>query len=233
VTVDWCCPDAVDAFRFVNQTLIDLGLATASIGDRAIRMCDSCRGNRPASRRCLGWALELRDSTILHLGPLEEPKGRLVRIEVGGFFDFRRASPGGWVDSPLKSSSASVRVIDASDDTPIVRHHVDLAAVGQPGPVWHYQAADLGGGRLDVPRLPCAPLELMLLVELLLYNFAWEDWNSLRGTNPWRDWIKRSEALILPSWQVRLELYKTLGESIDSWLAAQCNVIGEWNPRSA
>jgi hypothetical protein len=233
---EWSCIEAAECVSYVSEELASRGLISGWVSgeevDSILTRCSSCRGRKPSVKKCRGWCLNFTEAKTLQFIPLDNGKGSLVQLAVRGFFDFRRKNPG--VDSrdPLAGCSAMVTISDAMSGQLLIRHHVDLANQKQHGSVWHYQVEDLiANSRLDRPRIPALPIDFILFIELLLYNFANQSWGELRRTNPWRDWVKRSETLVLAAYAKRLELYRGQEAVADSWLAAQCNETSGWNPR--
>lgn len=140
----------------------------------------------------------------------------------------------------MRECTLAIELLEVRTGRAITRQHLDLANNGssnlpQHGPVWHLQLGganvDLGLGRLDVPRWPSAPLDFMLLVDLVLFTFWFDIWKSLSHQANWRRWVKRSEALVLGHYHDWMNSYWTYPERYPSWLAAQCNQTSGWNPR--
>ena len=204
----------------------------------AFKKCPSCRKSRRRRNKCLGWHLRLEGRTAIEFRDFEV-NGRRVFARVEGVFSTERSdsdrSLDGWRLQPCSISTCAIDVRILSNKKSVERHHHDLANPAQPGPVWHLQ---LGGARardrwLDIPRWPMAPMDPVLVIELAVYSFFNDTWKDLRSSNPWRTIIKRTEALLLPHYHDRLHKYLTQGTGIDSWLAHQCNIEGDWNLRPA
>ena len=199
----------------------------------AFTRCASCRGRRT---RCAGWRLSLTEATTIEFRTFEV-KGRHVYARISGTFSTQRSHPArgldNWRSQPCGISTCAIEILELPDSMLVERHHHDLAWSGQPGPVWHLQ---LGGASTDnrwlnVPRWPSAPMDPVLVIELAVYSFYNDNWNELRSSNPWRRIIKRSEDLLLPHYGERLQAYRSQADRADSWLAYQCNVKSDWNPR--
>ncbi len=145
----------------------------------------------------------------------------------------------GWQRAPVADATFPIELRKIANDELCARHHLDLANLDQPGPVWHLQLGGLAAGVqrhkelewLDVPRWPALPMDMILVLELAIYNFRNSDWLELRKTNPWRDIVKRSEQLMHRRYLERLKEYWDRQEAGDSWLAYQCNQTSDWNLR--
>lgn len=200
---------------------------------RAFTKCLSCRKSR---RKCLGWDLSLKDDTAIEFRDFEIRRRRVfARLE--GVFSTVRSRPSrrldDWNSQPCGASSCAIVVLELANGGVIARHHHDLANQGQHGPVWHLQ---MGGGstsnhQFDIPRWPAVPMDPVLVIELAVYSFFRETWESLRSSNPWRHIIRRSEGLLLPHYYTRLREYCDGSPDAHSWLEYQCNVTGSWDPR--
>lgn len=242
----WTCHEAQQCILSINDTLREHDLLDSFIYEGQIhtilRTCSQCRSGSTNPRRCTGWKLEFRELSALRFVPVEIKEGHTVRVSVEGKFDFTRPSGGRfdrvWVPMPMRTSVSSIVVEELAGDL-ITRQHIDMANVGQPGPVWHLQLGGRPGLRrerpeyewLDVPRWPAHPLDFTLTVELAVFSFWWDKWNHLKDTNPWGLWIKRSEYLVLSHYFQRMQEYLARPSSLKSWLAFQCNQISGWNPR--
>lgn len=240
----WTCDTAEESVSVIDNVLRQHGLIeTFVFRDEAkaiLTKCQSCRSGRSSSRRCRGWRLAFRGRTALRFIPVEV-EGRWVQVSVEGWFNFERSAERvttAWVEAPMRESVSTI-IVENLDGSLITRQHVDLANVGQRGPVWHLQLGGLpGGGRerpeyewLDLPRWPMQPLDFMLTVELVVFSFWWGKWNTLKLTNPWHMWVKRSEYLVLSHYYEYMKNYWNRHSSLESWLAMQCNQTGGWNPR--
>jgi hypothetical protein len=243
MTSRWSCLDAAECALFVSDTLKDSGLVESwlypdSTG-RVLTRCEPCNARNPNPRRCVGWEMSLRDHPLLFLP--RELEATTVQIECDGIFDFRRqrfGSPTEWEATPFGQCSASVTIRSLASDDAVGRMHLDLANTGQYGPVWHVQ---VGGARgsLKTPyyreaegfRWPAAPLDFLLLVELVLFNFYWSTWRAISETATWQEWITRSEDLSLTHYWDHIKTYRHARSRYASWLAAQCNLTSGWDPR--
>lgn len=242
MTWHWSCLAAAECAVFVNETLRSQGLVDAWIypesAGRVLTRCEPCNSRHPNPRRCLGWALNLREK------PLEFLPRKLgdltVQVVCSGFFDFRRlraARDTQMEAAPFRECSASV-TIQSLTSADLSRTHLDLANREQYGPVWHLQ---LGGGRgtlarpyekeVEALRWPAAPMDFLLFVEVVLFNFYWSSWRELSDTAVWQEWIRRSEDLSLTHYWDHSASYRDRRSSYPSWLAAQCNRTSAWDPR--
>jgi hypothetical protein len=88
------------------------------------------------------------------------------------------------------------------------RCHFDLANPGQSGPKYHLQC---GGepredelcwfpGILDLPRLACPPMDLILTCQLIAANFYWEEYGNFREDPEWVNTLRRSEKHLLKNY---------------------------------
>jgi hypothetical protein len=240
----WNCGEAAECLTFVARELARRGLITGWVGadDVAsiLRRCRPCTRRRNPNQ-CMGWELDFGDSKPLRFTPVNL-KEREISVTVTGRFSFQRTHRDRWEDwkrQPMRECNLAIFLRDVRDNKPLTRQHLELASNDgsslQHGPVWHLQ---LGGvplkgvlGRLEVPRWPSAPLDFMLLVDLVLFTFWFDHWKELRRQASWRRWVKRSEVLVLGHYHEWMNSYWTNPERHDSWLAAQCNQTSGWNPR--
>lgn len=144
-----------------------------------------------------------------------------------------------WQLAPAGKATYAIELRKAVDDVLCARQHLDLANPDQHGSVWHLQLGGLATGGLrhkelewlDVPRWPALPMDMILVLELVIYNFHNEDWLELRRMNPWRRIVKNSELLMHRCYFERFREYCNRREADDSWLAYQCNRTSSWKPR--
>jgi hypothetical protein len=238
----WSCAWARTVVASTGSLLQQFGVAKPWIPPESVgtvlTACASCRGSGNV-RACHGWRLQFGGPTALRLLPVDVG-GRLVEVVLDGVFDYTASAPrrNDWA-APLRECTAAVRILAAGTDYLLARQHVDLANAGQPGPVWHLQSGGVPGfgapkGELTwlkVPRWPVPPVDFVLVVELLVYTFANAKWLQLRQTRPWRDYVKEAEALVLAGYRDHLNAYLNQDAFADSWLTAQCNIAGRWQPR--
>jgi hypothetical protein len=205
--------------------------------------CKSCRANTTSGggRKCKGWKLNFRDHQALVLIP-SEIRGRTLQVLISGQFDVQQLSTETrkWVTQPMQEFTAALELRDSLKDTIVARQHVDLAHVGQEGPIWHLQLGGVGGGSDDQLRRaaaslrwPAQPMDFILMIELALYLFHNSVWSSLRQTSPWRNFVQETEELVLTHYFDAYQTYFNLRNGRDSWLSDQCNVMGQFNPRPA
>ncbi len=195
--------------------------------------CKPCRDGR--SRNCSGWSIEGR----FDFRQCEIKKNYIYPVVVGRFSTAGNPSPeqaDRWLERPVSEASCAVEVWSLRDHKMLARHHVDMANRQQHGPVWHvqYGGKSSGGERscnewLDLPRWPTVPMDIILTLELVAYNFFHEEWKRLCKRGSWRGVIKRTEGLILGHYYRRMGSYHNQEGAGHSWLAYQCN--SEWNPR--
>ena len=239
------CRQAADDLVAVLRTLRDRSLITSPISDeivrKSLRLCQPCRGERPKSRKCRGWKGGFHAATAIEI-PFAINRNDMV-ARVSGTFNFeQRTAPKnltGWQRAPAASATFSIELRKVANDDLCARHHIDLANPNQRGPVWHLQLGGLSAGDrrhkelnwLKVPRWPALPMDMVLVLELAIYNFRNEHWVELRRTNPWRHIVKRSERLMHKHYFERLGEYCNQHEADDSWLAYQCNQTSGWDPR--
>ena len=235
------CRQAADDLVRILSELRRRELVKGPVSDETVRhalyQCQPCRGRGASRRKCLGWKGSFNQATAIEI-PFEV-EARHVTAKVSGFFDFRRPKRQNWQDLPAAAVTFSIELWEVTDSEPCARHHIDLANPSQAGPVWHLQMGGLASGEgrnkahswLKIPRWPTLPMDMILVLELAIYNFRHEAWVDLRTTNPWRDIIKRSEKLMHHHYVERLKDYCNRSEVGDSWLAYQCNQTSGWNPR--
>src|SRR5256885_2179933 len=139
----WTCRDTSECVKYVNAELQRRGLiSNPVVTDSVLTSCYTCRKSGSKARACTGWRLSFRGRTAVQFNPVEI-RGRTVQVMMEGLFDFRRSRPSNWqswIVEPMAACTGAVLV--RTEDQLIARQHLDLANVGQPGPVWHLQ---LGG----------------------------------------------------------------------------------------
>lgn len=201
---------------------------------RLLRSCRSCRTSGK-DKRCTGWRADFKGNTAVLFTPTEVRSG-WVQPAVTGYFDCRRKELGKWDDKPVAEGTFAVEV-RGRDRQLLGRSHVDLANAGQPGPVWHLQSGGkppgetVGETEISLPRWPSYPMDVVLVLELVLFNFYWDKWSQLRARNPWREAVRNSEDLVLTPYRQRFNDYWRTRSSRHSWLAHQCNQTSGWDPR--
>jgi hypothetical protein len=239
------CRQAAEDLVEILSVLHERDLIKSPISDDIVRSslvsCQPCRGKKPKSRKCLGWAGSFHETTAIEI-PFTIAKNGVV-ARVSGKFSFERRTASrklaGWQFAPMASASFAIELRRAVNNDLCARHHIDLAELQQTGPVWHLQLGGLAAGEdrhkelgwLKVPRWPALPMDMILVLELAIYNFRHEVWLDLRETNPWRTIVKRSEDLMFDHYFKRLEGYRNQRDAGHSWLAHQCNLTSGWNPR--
>ncbi len=211
------CRDAAEDLVAILRHLRELKLITSPVSDehvtRSLRLCQPCRGKRPSPRKCRGWRGSFHEGSAVVI-PFARDKNEVVATVSGKFSFERRTAPKKlteWQLAPAASATFSIEIRKAVDDELCARHHIDLANPDQVGPVWHLQLGGLAAGDrrdrelewLDVPRWPALPMDMILVLELAIYNFRNEYWRKLRASNPWRDIVKRSEQAWGPVWELR------------------------------
>lgn len=231
------CDDAVKSFNAAMSVIrgaADQVLNLPSpdtVEDGIVNRCGSCRRGKN-SRACSGWSISLRRGSEISF---EAPVGNrrvIVLVEGSQVWDFSKAIPG-FPAIPVEGSY-SVSILDENSSL-ITRQHSDVANFAQAGSVGHLQLGGLPsmGSRpdyewLDVPRWPMMPVDLVLLVELLIYSFFPLYWLQNSETVAWRRAVQGSETQMYSPWRARMELYWNQRESRDSWLKEQCNINSSW-----
>jgi hypothetical protein len=243
---NWSCSRAEDRVAYIadvllGRQLIERWVSKDDIG-AVFDRCKSCRGRRPAAAKCCGWVISFRGPKALRFLPVEID-GRRVRVSLEGVFSFRRSAPAderSWTDGPLQTSNAYVIVEEEGSSQILTRQHLDLADFCQPGTVWHLQLGGYPGAAverpkyawLDVPRWPAPPVDFVLFVELITFNFMWDSWRRIAEMGGWRESIQEAEDLALRHYYDRMTWYWNHRAGSNSWLAVQCNRTGDWNPRA-
>src|SRR5262249_20710374 len=138
---------------------------------RLIACCERCRRGHGA-KQCRGWALTTERDDPFAFAPLEID-GVSIRPELSADLDFGRSSGGtkaDWEGAPLAQGVTTLELFQVSNETLLERYHVDLANVGQEGPVWHLQYGGNSVGSQQVhthwlayPRFPVIPADLVLM----------------------------------------------------------------------
>lgn len=241
------CEYARDVVTFVAEELTRRGVITSWItgdtADRVITACQSCRGKHPAATKCTGWHIRFgRPTTTLRFRPVEINQHEVeVRLECELDFTSKVAGKNrDWTRAPLCSCTVAIELYEPGTDELLARQHLDLANQQQAGTVWHLQ---LGGKPaqgekpdtmwLKVPRWPIMPTDFILIVEFVLFSFFHDVWRALAPSASWREYVKRSEHLVLTHYRDRLNTYFDVSTTAPSWLAAQENLGTMWDPRPA
>ena len=236
------CRQAADDLIAILSILRERDVITSPVSDVSVHgsltWCQPCRGKRPNSRKCQGWRGTFHETTAVEI-PFTISRNEIV-ARISGHFSFERRTPpkrlAGWQSAPASSASFAIELRRVANNDLCARHHIDLANPSQAGPTWHVQLGGLATGErrhkelewLDVPRWPALPMDMVLVLELAIYNFCHERWKELRATNPWRDIVKRSEELMHSHYLERLSKYRNQKEAGHSWLAYQCNQTSDW-----
>lgn len=241
----YCCSWATKELRTLHDTLWRHELlANQPYPDmvaQTIQLCSSCeRGGR--ARRCRGWLLTIAPTTPL-VFKAAKVRGRLVRPELQVLADFRRTtSETGvlWKDRPVGRLNVTVEMYSVNDEQLLARHHADLSDPMQDGPVWHLQFGGNPSGEerlpdswLSVPRWPAAPGEAVLACDLIAYSFHYPRWLELQTDGGWVRLVQRAEDLMMTQYLERLKAHFSAQahDRQSTWLAAQDNKGGAWDPR--
>lgn len=98
------------------------------------------------------------------------------------------------------------------------RCHFDLAETGQSGPKYHVQFG--GNAReyelcwipeiIDIPRLACPPMDLILVCQLVAANFFWNEYCEFRDSPEWMMALRHSQEHLLKNY------YKGCLEAVDN-----------------
>jgi hypothetical protein len=179
------------------------------------------------------------------LGPFKDHK-RAVNVRLYTQHDYRRAVPETatqWEQTPIAEANVTVEVWDVSEQQRgLSRHHVDLANVKQHGSVWHLQTNGNGFAdvRLDMPRWVTPPMDLVLAIDLILYNYSHDLWMELQRDGTYRKSVIQSETLVLTAWvQVLASLFSPSHKNRQVTLLRQLDNeelpgwLPPWNPRPA
>ena len=247
IGVDWGCEWISECLDYVSNELWARGLLRSwdvnVLRARDLRLCSSCRSRkRKSPRKCRGWSFSFRGRNALTFRSLCIGQGPEVLVALEGKFSTERGSEiqSEWSGAPMSKCNVFLLIYDsvAKSGDPISRQHLDLANLGQPGPVWHLQLGGVGWGSdkekraaVQALRWPTLPMDFMLSVELCLYLFFFEEWNALRYRSTWIRYVKESERLILSQYASLLNSYLGQPSRASSWLAAQCNRTGILDPR--
>jgi hypothetical protein len=209
--------------------------------DAFIEICHQCEKELSA-RHCRGWRISINVDQALVFAPTKY-KARTVRPLLHGISDFRRPSSGtseDWEAAPLAYSTVVVLVFEGVQVTvPSERHHLDLASVDQPGPVWHLQLGGNPSGYdkfetswLAPPRWALPPADLVLVAEALLLNFYQDAFQTLNRDGDWVRLVQSAEDLVMTHYRRHMERHFQRGPRRDStWLMAQDNRLRALNPR--
>lgn len=126
----------------------------------------------------------------------------VVRIWAAGPQLFSGAQQAcGMCDNPWKQSPDKKHVI--------ARFHLDRAErSAQAEPLYHMQVGGCQADekdvcwlpvKLEVPRFPCFPADLVLACELILASFKPEEYAKLRSTPEWRHVVRQAEMFFVKS----------------------------------
>lgn len=233
---DLTCQQMTDCLTFVGRRFRNERIAEYWAGENAVdsgvlTACAPCRATTSTVRpkKCQGWSLNFYGENALRLMPVDV-EGRPVSAQLEGHLRVGELSG---VQRAVDLGSFAISVQHSTDGHLITRQHCDRANPGQPGSIWHIQLGGLPSERsarpqwewLDVPRWPALPVDFMLAVEMLVYNFRWAFWDDLRHDAAWQTWVKESEDLVLSPYVKQLNDYYSTRGSNTSWLAVQCNEL--------
>jgi hypothetical protein len=241
---NWTCRWMSECVAYViselrRRSLIQSWIEASEIWQGVLAPCKSCASGKSNNKKCRGWRLAFRDHQALVLVPAVIKK-RSLQVAIEGQFDVQRGvgPPPFWSRNPMRECNGVLQVTDPLRSELLTRQHLDLANAGQPGTVWHLQLGGVGGGEdkevlraISALRWPAAPTDFVLLVELALFLFHWNDWSELRDRLPWRDFVQGAENLVLQHYRDALDSYWDQRGRFPSWLAMQCNLTGEIDPR--
>lgn len=170
---------------------------------RMTRGCEPCTtGAKPGE--CLGWRIVVPPEEPIVLGPFAD-KGTAVKLRLSCDVSYARSAaqgPDDWRLYPVSEANVGVEVWDKHESVALTRHHVDLGNPRQHGPVWHLQAGGRGFGdiRLDMPRWVTMPLDLVLTIDLMVYNYNHGAWRGLQKNGTYRGAVLVSEELLQSAW---------------------------------
>jgi hypothetical protein len=71
-------------------------------------------------------------------------------------------------------------------------------------------------------------MDLVLLIELVLYSFAMEEWQRIRNLLNWQQQVQKSESLAYAVWIENLLNYWNARGQGSTWLTVQCNITNPW-----
>ena len=209
--------------------------------DAMVSECQACA--KQARSSCRGWQVTVEPGQPLQFSAAEY-RGHSVRVDVSVKTSFQRANAGRddvWEAAPVAASTVALSVFVDNVDRPAERHHLDLAEVDQPGPLWHLQTGGNPPGYdkfestwLKIPRWPIPPADLVLACEVVLMNFFENEWKQLRENGQWTNIVQRSEDLLLRGYQRHLSTYLgrgAAGQRYGTWLDMQSEQ--NWPSRAA
>jgi hypothetical protein len=205
-TCAWATKSLADIAGLLGEAGLLQSQPDRGLLNQCIRSCSPCR-KKKGPKRCLGWNLVLERDLII-LGPVSQSGHAPARINVSALCSFQREVPArreGWESAPMAKSQVVAEIFDIESDALLERHHVDLANRKQPGPTWHYQYGGNPTGGVPVlptswlsePRWPFAPMELVLLLELLVSSFFPTTWDSLNEDGRWVRLMMETEQLVM------------------------------------
>lgn len=207
---------------------------------QCVRRCSACERDKGA-KRCLGWQTVV-DRGVLALGPVTYVGQSPLRLEVSATCSFQRSAPARadkWRKRPVASSTVVLEIFDIESDGLLERHHLDLANRDQRGTAWHLQyggnptagVPDLPTSWLREPRWPVAPVDLILLLELVAYNFFPDAWARLNEDGEWLHLIWAVEDLLVSHYARFIDAHFACRADLreGTWLGVQDN--SRFDPR--
>lgn len=104
------------------------------------------------------------------------------------------------------------------DGRVMLRCHFDLANPDQDGPKYHLQVGGTAAEAelcwlpaiMDLPRLVCLPMDLILACQLVAANFYWEEYKRLREDPAWKGILRESQEHLLK------EYYRSCLRALDN-----------------
>lgn len=168
-----------------------------------VELCRPCSEGK-GQTHCLGWKVNVPQDRPISLGKFVEKK-RALSIRVAAKHDYSRPSPQGeseWRERSSQAANVTMGVWDVSGkEVQIARHHFDLANPKQHGSVWHLQQGGNGfGNGLETPRWATLPMDLVLTLDLIVFNYAHTRWMKLQNDGTYVSAILEAEDLVQSAW---------------------------------
>ena len=168
-----------------------------------VEFCGPCNGDKGQSS-CLGWRINVPQDRPISLGKFVEKK-RAINIRVAAKHDYMRPiaqDSAAWRERPSQNANITIGVWDVSGkEVQLARHHFDLANPKQHGSVWHLQQGGNGfGDGLETPRWTTIPMDLVLTLDLIVYNYAHDRWVKLQSDGSYVSAIIEAEDLVQSAW---------------------------------
>lgn len=179
-------------FGLLRKCGVDVSTSAADCFHR----CDACRSGKTKKRaNCQGGRLKIDTSTPIRF--VSNQDGRSLKVTVTAATQWSKSSS----RFPQKHS---VEVEVSCDGEPTkYRAHLDLATHSGREPLFHLQTGGFRSEKIaeekhfGLLRWPVIPLDVILVTELILYTFQYEQWKDVHQDSEFLNALRPSEERFL------------------------------------